>query len=147
MNSKPNISNLNYSSASREGLVIFFLCFYSMLFFNCFKQLNPWNEFITETNRFKYIQINELKSFEQKEIDEFYEKIFNKNKTVKKFYLAMEFNKINNPEFYDEKLYSLSMIENLNRLPLYTPQINNISMKMPSLPVLYEWDSISKVKI
>lgn len=111
-----------------------------------FKQLNPWNKFINETNRLKYTQINELKSFKHKEIDEFYEKIFDKNQTVKKFYLAMEFNKINNPEFYDEKLYSLSMIENLNRLPLYTPQINNISMKMPSVPVLYEWDSIPKVK-
>ena len=40
----------------------------------------------------------------------------------------MEFNKINNDEFYDEKLYSLSDILYYNRTPLYTPQINNISM-------------------
>lgn len=107
--------------------------------------MNPWNRHINETNHFKYTQINELKSFSNKEIDDLYEKIFDKNKTVKKFYLAMEFNKINNPEFYDEKLYSLNMIENLSRLPLYTPQINNISMKMPSVPILYEWNSIAKV--
>lgn len=107
--------------------------------------MNPWNRHINETNHLKYTQINELNSFSNKEIDDLYEKIFDKNKTVKKFYLAMEFNKINNPEFYDEKLYSLNMIENLSRLPLYTPQINNISMKMPSVPILYEWNSIAKV--
>jgi hypothetical protein len=57
----------------------------------------------------------------------------------------MDFNKINNEEFYDEKLYSLNDILNLTRLPLYTPQINDISMMMPHSPVLYKWDSIDRV--
>ena len=66
---------------------------------------------------------------------------------VKRFYLAMEFNKINNDEFYDEKLYSLSDILYYNRTPLYTPQINNISMMLPETPVLYKWNSINRVFI
>lgn len=85
-----------------------------------------------------------MKSLLDNEIAAFYNKIINAT-TIKKYYLAMEFNKINNPEFNDEKLYSLSMMNNSNRVPLYTPQINNISMHMPSIPVLYKWDSIPKV--
>jgi hypothetical protein len=64
---------------------------------------------------------------------------------VKKFYLSMEFNKIDNPEFQDERLYSLEMFPHFHRTPLYTPQINHISMMMPETPVLYHWDSIPKV--
>lgn len=107
--------------------------------------MNPWNKQIDATNKNNYTKISELKSVLDEYAHTFYEKIFNNNKTVKKHYLAMEFNKINNPEFYDEKLYSLGMIQSLQRLPLYTPQINNISMKMPHTPVLYEWNNMPKV--
>ena len=66
-------------------------------------------------------------------------------KKLKKYYLAMEFNKINNPEFEDERLYSLDLLAQNNRAPLYTPQINNISMEMPSSPILYNWHKVPKV--
>jgi L-ascorbate oxidase len=59
----------------------------------------------------------------------------------------MDFNKINNEEFYDEKLYSLADILYYNRTPLYTPQINNISMMLPETAVLYKWNSINRVKM
>ena len=59
----------------------------------------------------------------------------------------MEFNKINNPEFNDELTYSLDMMSNFNRTSLYTPQINNISLHIPSSPILYNWDSTPKVII
>jgi hypothetical protein len=74
---------------------------------------------------------------------EFYQKINTTN--VKKYYLAMEFNKINNPEYNDEHFYSLNMINGVKRQQLYTPQINNISMHMPSIPLLYKWNKIPKV--
>lgn len=76
-----------------------------------------------------------------------YSKSINSTRPVKKFYLAMEFNKINNPEFQDERLYSLSMFDHFKRTPLYTPQINNISMVMPSVPILYEWDAVPQVAL
>ena len=79
-----------------------------------------------------------------KQTREFYLKVLG-NKNVKRFYLAMEFNKINNPEFLDAKLYPLDLMDQMDRNPIYTPQINNISMHMPPTPVLYQWDQIPNV--
>ena len=90
-----------------------------------------------------YKSIDQLKGIPDKYVTDFLEKINTTN--VKKYYLAMEFNKISNPEFNDEHYYSLSMLNELNRQQLYTPQINNISMHMPSVPLLYRWSEIPKV--
>lgn len=120
---------LEYDTMSREGL-----------------QLNPWNRAITPTNRDSYTSVNELKSVRNEEITNFYDKILNAT-NVKTYYLAMEFNKINNPEFNDERSYSINQIRNFGRNPLYTPQINNISLNPPNSPILYEWDSVPKDKI
>lgn len=110
------------------------------------KQLNPYNTQINESNRHQFVQIDEIRAFVDLETSKLYSKIVNTSASrVKKFYLAMEFNQINNPEFQDERLYSLGMFSHFNRTPLYTPQINNISMIMPSLPVLYEWHKVPKV--
>jgi hypothetical protein len=109
------------------------------------KQLNPWNKFKNNLTKNLYTKIDEIKSFDDKANNLFLSKINTTN--VKRFYLAMEFNKINNEEFYDEKLYSLSDILYYNRTPLYTPQINNISMMLPETPVLYKWNSIDRVPI
>jgi hypothetical protein len=57
----------------------------------------------------------------------------------------MEFNKINNEEFYNQELYSLNLTMSFKRAPIYTSQINHISLAMPSTPVLYQWDKIPKV--
>ena len=57
----------------------------------------------------------------------------------------MDFNKINNEEFYNAEFYSLNFTMSLGRNPLYTPQINDISMHLPSTPILYHWDYIPKV--
>ena len=108
--------------------------------------MNPWNRAITPTNRDSYISVNELKSVRNEEITNFYDKILNAT-NVKTYYLAMEFNKINNPEFNDERSYSINQIRNFGRNPLYTPQINNISLNPPNSPILYEWDSVPKVTI
>ena len=87
--------------------------------------------------------VDELRSLVDAGISEFYEKINTTN--AKRFYLGMEFNKINNEEFYNEHLYSLNMTMNLERNPLYTPQINDISLQLPFTPILYNWDQIPKV--
>lgn len=65
-------------------------------------------------------------------------------KNVKRHYLSMEFNKINNPDFNDEKTYPLSLMSSYGRTNLYTPQINNISLRTPNYPVLYEWDIVPR---
>ena len=57
----------------------------------------------------------------------------------------MDFNKINNEEFYNEELYSLNLTMSLNRNALYTPQINGISMHLPASPILYNWDKTPTV--
>ena len=100
--------------------------------------MNPSSTIITAENKDKFIQADDLRST----INNSH---FDYNQTVdKKFYISMEFNKINNPEFHNEKLYSLAMtVKN----KLYTPQINNVSLMMPPAPPLYQWDDIPKVNI
>ena len=90
------------------------------------------------------IQIDEMRTIQDSETRAILQKIRSPKK-LKKYYLAMEFNKINNPEFEDERLYSLDLLAQNNRAPLYTPQINNISMEMPSSPILYNWNKVPKV--
>jgi hypothetical protein len=90
-----------------------------------------------------FVKIDEMRGVLSDAMQAFYDKI---NVTsVKRFYLALEFNKINNPEFQNDKLYPLEMMPMNNRNPIYTPQINGISLHMPSTPVLYQWPKISRV--
>jgi hypothetical protein len=91
-----------------------------------------------------YVKIDETRSVLTDSTREFYDKINTSN--VKRFYLAMEFNKINNPEFNNDKLYPLESMAENNRQPLYTPQINGISLHMPTTPILYQWGKIPRVK-
>ncbi len=105
--------------------------------------MNPWNRIINATNRNEYTSVDELKTVVDKELDD-YEKILNST-NVKRHYLSMEFNQINNPEFNDEKTYPLSLMNTYKRARLYTPQINNISFIAPNYPLLYNWDLVPRV--
>ena len=105
--------------------------------------MNPWNTKIDDTNRNSFIVVDQLKAVIDEDTKQFFETINTTN--VKKFYLGMDFNKINNDEFYNEEFYSLNLTLNLGRNPLYTPQINDISMQLPPMPILYNWDKIPKV--
>ncbi len=105
--------------------------------------MNPWNKYITNATRSLYTRINELKSVPSADGEELLRLINTTN--VKKYYLSMEFNRINNDEFMDPTLYPLNIVMQFKRTPLYTPQINNISMMMPSAPVLYNWKNIERV--
>ncbi len=77
---------------------------------------------IDNSNRNLYTSVDELKSVEA-DSDQEYRKILN-SKDVKVHYLSMEVNKINNPEFNDEKFYPLHMMKPNLRQSYYTPQIN-----------------------
>ena len=78
------------------------------------------------------------------DLDALYNALLN-TAVVKRHYLAMEFNKIDNPEFNDPVYYPLSIMSAYGRNSIYTPQINNISMQMPSSPVLFDFNAITNV--
>lgn len=61
----------------------------------------------------------------------------------KKFYLAMDFNKIDNYHFHDEAYYPISALERPDHL--YLPQINHISSVLPHVPPLTQLEEISEV--
>ena len=56
------------------------------------------------------------------------------------YFLLQEFNKINNLEFQNPIYNPLASTSK----KVFTPQINNISMMMPSSPLLYQWNDIPK---
>jgi len=82
------------------------------------------NQIVNNQTQGIYLLIDNMKGAFDEENEKFYTKLFQNNQTVKTHYLALKFNEIEN-EFY--------------------PQINNISMKMPSAPVLFDWDSVIQV--
>jgi FtsP/CotA-like multicopper oxidase with cupredoxin domain len=84
------------------------------------------NKIVNNQTEGIYLLIDEMKGIFDEENGMFYSKVFQNNQIVKTLYLALKFNKI------EKKFY---------------PQINGISMMMPSAPVLFDWDSISQVNI
>ena len=70
---------------------------------------------------------------------DFYENI--RRKPDKSLFFELEFTTDRNPEFDP----------NLNRTDpnvfIYSPQINNISMAMPNVPLLTNWNLIDQVRI
>jgi hypothetical protein len=99
---------------------------------------------INSSNEDKMISFDRMKGIIGEDIEaNFYNSL--KTDNVKKFYIQMEFNAVNNAEFYNEKDYSFKMMKELNRFILYTPQINNISMIMPSTPLIYQRQKNDKV--
>lgn len=63
----------------------------------------------------------------------------------RKFYLAMDFNKIDNFHFHDQAFYPISAVEKPNHL--YMPQINHISNKVPYAPPLSQLEDLDEVKM
>lgn len=101
---------------------------------------------LNQSNRNEFIALDTLRGGNTDFIDSFYKELLtNDTAKLKKFYFAMEFNKINNPDFNDETHYPLSMMSSFKRPNIYTPQINNISFKMPSFPLLYKWNQVPTV--
>ncbi|GFR63210.1 multicopper oxidase [Elysia marginata] len=58
----------------------------------------------------------------------------------KKFYLGMDFNKVDNFKFNNPNYYPLSFVE--RKKELYSPQINHISSMRPPSPPLSQFDDV-----
>ena len=68
---------------------------------------------------------------------EFYNNI--SRKPDKSFFFELEFTTDRNPDFDPNP-------KNIDpNVFIYSPQINNISMEMPNVPLLTNWNSINKV--
>ncbi len=68
----------------------------------------------------------------------FYERI--RRKPDKSFYFELEFTNHRNPDTDTDPKNT-----DPNKF-IFSPQINNISMEMPKVPLLTNWNSIDKVK-
>ncbi|KAK3597474.1 hypothetical protein CHS0354_041893 [Potamilus streckersoni] len=93
------------------------------------KKLNPWNQKGTE----ELIQITDLDSLVEDDAAL-------KDKPDKKFYIYMDFNKIDNYHFQDKTYYPLSAVEKAKHL--YMPQMNRISTILPPTPPLTQYKDI-----
>ncbi|XP_064615679.1 uncharacterized protein LOC135479706 [Liolophura sinensis] len=60
----------------------------------------------------------------------------------KKFFIGMDFHKIDNRYFHDSKYYPVYAIE--RKKHLYTPQFNKITMKLPPSPPISQLDDLSE---
>ncbi|XP_013415315.1 laccase-4-like [Lingula anatina] len=95
------------------------------------KQLNPWNT-KADDNYIPVVQLNNTDpddATSQEEPDV-------------KFYLAMDFNKIDNELFHNPMYYPVSAIDKGRHL--YSPQINHISNIFPPSPPMTQYGDIPK---
>ena len=63
----------------------------------------------------------------------------------KKFYLGMDFIKVDNFKFNNPDFYPLSFVERSKHV--YSPQINRISSHRPPSPPLSQYDDVPKVSL
>ena len=68
-----------------------------------------------------------------------------KTKPDKKFYVAMDFYRVDNYHFHDPDLYSMSKVA--KQMHLLSPQMNHISMTMPSAPPLTQYSDLNEVGV
>lgn len=73
---------------------------------------------------------------------ELYQRI--RRRPDRKFFFEIEYKYLDNPAF-NSKHTSLDLVHIDSQV--YTPQINNISMEMPSAPLLSQWNDNPRVNI
>ncbi|KAL4230719.1 Mco1p [Mactra antiquata] len=96
-------------------------------------KVNPWNKKGTS----ELIPVAKLKSFSDVKDNPAL-----KTNPDKKFYLAMDFNKIDNYHFHDVTYYPISALERPDHL--YLPQINHVSNVLPSSPPLSQMSDLNE---
>lgn len=96
------------------------------------KTLNPWNRKGDEI----FIPVTNLTTLEDASSPAL------KETPDKKYYLAMDFNKIDNYHFHDMTYYPISAIE--KPLHLYLPQMNHVSLMLPSSPPLSQLSDLDE---
>ncbi|XP_069956892.1 uncharacterized protein [Cherax quadricarinatus] len=84
--------------------------------------VNPLNSYGTAEEEVTMVKMN---SFEPKVLEE---------QVDKKFYLALNFNFVDNLYFFDPEFYTLNEVSDIWQTP--TPQINNITFRFPLSPPL-----------
>lgn len=95
------------------------------------KILNPWNK----KGDASHIQVTELKSLVNS-------KEALKDIPDKQFFLAMDFNEINNYHYHEESLYPMSSVDDAMRL--YSPQVNHVSLSLPPSPPLTQLSDLDE---
>ena len=93
--------------------------------------LNPPNTKIDSTNVNLFIGIDELRSANDKSTMEYLKKI--RGKVTKRFYLGIDMNQIENTNVYTSHE---SFVH--DAFPWTSAQINNITLQMPSSPLIYQ---------
>ena len=108
--------------------------------------MNPFNDLFLDDN---YIPISEIKLSNESYEIEYIKKINGSSSSSsssssvnKKFYIATNMNPLENPEVYNDQFYSMVMAEQENAEVFLTPQLNNITFKMPKKPLLLMQDKL-----
>ena len=96
--------------------------------------LNPWNAPGSNTQ----VEITRMRSEIPDENDGVLTSV-----PDKKFYLGMDFNKVDNFNFHNPDFYPLSFVERSKHL--YSPQMNRISSQRPPSPPLSQYDDVPQV--
>ena len=95
---------------------------------------NPFNQEIDETNKKKFLVVDQVRSSELDSFSSSYTRKIAGN-VNKKFFLALDMNVAKNPQVYDDVTW-----KNINNEaePWTSPQINNITFHMPYVPLIYQ---------
>ncbi|XP_013420403.1 laccase-2 [Lingula anatina] len=99
------------------------------------KLLNPWNRKKDDMN----VPVVDLVNTDPNNA------AISKSTADVKFYIGMDFNKIDNLYFHDPTYYPVSAIEYNKHL--YTPQFNHISIEVPPAPPLTQLDDIPMERV
>ena len=109
------------------------------------KQLNLYNKYTNSSTTNQYVNVADLRGLPHSENLHLLAKI--NITSVQKFYVAMDYNSVNNTELYNTRLYPFNVIVAAGRQGFETPQINNITLMMSSSPVLFNWNNIPNVSL
>ncbi|KAJ8030199.1 L-ascorbate oxidase [Holothuria leucospilota] len=93
-------------------------------------ELNPLNEMESDSN----MQINRVRALEPDDIT------LDPEKSVSTYYIAMDFNKVNNYHFHDPDYYPVEDIDTSHHL--YSPQLNHISFLFPPASLLHQHNEL-----
>merc|ERR1719464_2092592 len=88
----------------------------------------------------EFIPVSDLKHLPSPTKNNSYSGLALKENADKTFYLAYDLLPKDNPAFHHEDHYSFDMVEGQNKLR--TPQINNITLKLPPSPLLSQGHNV-----
>ena len=111
--------------------------FMSVIFILVFQKLNPWNKPSSD----ELLEVADLTARYAMPAET---PQALKETPDKKFYLSMDFNKIDNFHFHDRSYYPISAVARPDHL--YLPQINHISNTLRHAPPLSQLEDLDEVR-